>query len=199
MRAHSLKLVLVPVLTLLWSGWLAPVRAQSRDAGPGSDDDIIIIEEDTPPAAPTGPPRPPLPDFSGLTHVPGLSNLDFPSPPVLPLGEFTLTVSPAEVSETPAKGGRTLFGLRADQILLGGHLGFRPSLRPLGSRLDDLVRTFTDAQAEFHAIVRPNERVVVEGRKLFFRRGKIRVEATLRTENGTLACSGIFSGMGVAA
>jgi hypothetical protein len=138
-------------------GSASPSVARAQlDGGPHpADDDIIIIEEDSPPAAPTGPPHPSMPDLSGITtRVPGLSNLEFPSPPVLPLGEFTLSMSPADVNEAPARGGRTLFGLRADQVLLGGHLGFRPSLRPLGNRLDDLARTFTDAQAEID--VRPD-------------------------------------------
>jgi len=56
---------------------------------------------------------------------------------------------------------------------------------------------FTEAEAEFHDVVRPGQQVTVRARKLFFRRGKLRVEATLHTDDGKLACSGTFSGMGV--
>lgn len=60
-----------------------------------------------------------------------------------------------------------------------------------------LVTLFTDTEAEFHQIVRPGERVVVHARKIFFRRQKLRVEASMRREDGELVCSGQFAGMGV--
>lgn len=63
--------------------------------------------------------------------------------------------------------------------------------------LRHLVIVFTEAEAEFHRAVRPGDTVTVDARKLFFRRAKLRVAATLRRGDGQLACSGTFAGMGV--
>jgi 3-hydroxyacyl-[acyl-carrier-protein] dehydratase len=60
-----------------------------------------------------------------------------------------------------------------------------------------LVTLFTDVNVEFSGVVRPGSRVVIRGRKLFFRRRKLRSEAEMRLEDGTLVCSGTLSGMGV--
>jgi len=105
-----------------------------------ADDDIIIIEEDTPPANPTGPLRPTLPDLPQLPE--GFPTL--PQVPPLPLGELTLVVNPADPNAPMEPGGRAFFGLRPDQVLLKGQLGLRSSLRPMGSVRDDLGRVLTD-------------------------------------------------------
>jgi len=60
-----------------------------------------------------------------------------------------------------------------------------------------LVTLFTDVNVEFSGLVRPGDRVLIHGRKLFFRRRKLRAEAEMRLEDGTLVCSGTLSGMGV--
>jgi 3-hydroxyacyl-[acyl-carrier-protein] dehydratase len=60
-----------------------------------------------------------------------------------------------------------------------------------------LVTLFTDVNVEFSGVVRPGQRVLVRGRKLFFRRRKLRAEAEMHLEDGTLVCSGTLSGMGV--
>jgi len=60
-----------------------------------------------------------------------------------------------------------------------------------------LVTLFTDVNVEFSGVVRPGQRVLIRGRKLFFRRRKLRTEAEMRLEDGTLVCSGTLSGMGV--
>jgi 3-hydroxyacyl-[acyl-carrier-protein] dehydratase len=60
-----------------------------------------------------------------------------------------------------------------------------------------LVTLFTDVNVEFSGLVRPGERVLIHGKKLFFRRRKLRSEAEMRLEDGTLVCSGTLSGMGV--
>ena len=60
-----------------------------------------------------------------------------------------------------------------------------------------LVTLFTDVNVEFSGVVRPGERVLIHGRKLFFRRRKLRSESEMRLEDGTLVCSGTLSGMGV--
>ncbi len=56
---------------------------------------------------------------------------------------------------------------------------------------------FTDAQVEFSGIVEPGARVVTTGRKVFFRRRKLRAEVEMTLEDGSVVCSGQLSGMGV--
>jgi len=87
--------------------------------------------------------------------------------------------------ETIAQGG---------VVALALHLASQSSSR---AELRRALTLFTEAEAEFHEVVRPGELVVVEARKVFYRRGKLRVEATLRREDGVLACSGKFAGMAV--
>jgi 3-hydroxyacyl-[acyl-carrier-protein] dehydratase len=60
-----------------------------------------------------------------------------------------------------------------------------------------LVTLFTDVNVEFSGVVRPGQRVLIRGRKLFFRRRKLRSESEMYLEDGTLVCSGTLSGMGV--
>lgn len=69
------------------------------------------------------------------------------------------------------------------------------------SSLEDakrLLSVFTDANVEFAGVVRPGERVLIRGRKVFFRRRKLRAETNMHLEDGTLVCSGTLSGMGIA-
>jgi 3-hydroxyacyl-[acyl-carrier-protein] dehydratase len=56
---------------------------------------------------------------------------------------------------------------------------------------------FTDAQVEFSGIVEPGARVVTTGRKVFFRRRKLRAAVEMRGPGGELVCSGTLSGMGI--
>ena len=56
---------------------------------------------------------------------------------------------------------------------------------------------FTDAQVEFNGIVEPGTRVITTGRKVFFRRRKLRAEVEMCREDGSVVCSGTLSGMGV--
>ena len=63
--------------------------------------------------------------------------------------------------------------------------------------LEKLVTVFTDAEVEFTGSVRPGDRVVTTGRKVFFRRRKLRAEVEMKLADGTLICSGVLSGMGV--
>jgi 3-hydroxyacyl-[acyl-carrier-protein] dehydratase len=60
-----------------------------------------------------------------------------------------------------------------------------------------LVTLFTDVNVEFNGVVRPGQRVLIRGRKLFFRRRKLRSEVEMCLEDGTLVCSGTLAGMGV--
>jgi len=61
----------------------------------------------------------------------------------------------------------------------------------------NLVTVFTDAEVEFTGFVRPNERVIITGKKVFFRRLKLRSHVEMRLEDGTLVCAGTLAGMGV--
>ena len=69
--------------------------------------------------------------------------------------------------------------------------------KELAAEARKLVTLFTDVSVEFSGLVRPGQRVRILGRKLFFRRRKLRSEAEMRLEDGTLVCSGTLSGMGV--
>ena len=75
-------------------------------------------------------------------------------------------------------------------------------LYTIGSQggIDDakkLVTVFTDANVDFSGLVKPGDRVVITGRKLFYRRRKLRSEVEMHLEDGTLVCSGVLSGMGI--
>jgi 3-hydroxyacyl-[acyl-carrier-protein] dehydratase len=67
-----------------------------------------------------------------------------------------------------------------------------------GGDAEKTLLLFTDAQVDFSGAVKPGDRVLVRGRKLFFRRGKLRCEVEMRLEDGSIVCSGVLSGMGVA-
>ena len=58
---------------------------------------------------------------------------------------------------------------------------------------------FADAEVEFSGVVRPGERVTVRAEKVFYRRGKIRSNAEMTLDDGTVVCSATISGMGVPA
>ena len=63
---------------------------------------------------------------------------------------------------------------------------------------DRFQTLFTDATVEFSGVVRPGERVRTEATLVFWRRRKLRVQAEMRREDGTLVCSGTLAGIGVA-
>ena len=58
---------------------------------------------------------------------------------------------------------------------------------------------FADAEVEFSGVVRPGDRVTVRAKKVFYRRGKIRSEAEMTLEDGSVVCTATISGMGVPA
>jgi len=76
-------------------------------------------------------------------------------------------------------------------------LGIYLLQKEMAEASEGLVTLFTDVNVEFSGLVRPGERVLIRGRKLFFRRRKLRSEAEMHREDGTLVCSGTLSGMGV--
>lgn len=59
------------------------------------------------------------------------------------------------------------------------------------------VALFSDAQADFTGVVRPGDVVRIDAKKVFYRRGKLRSEAEMRLEDGSVVCSATISGMGV--
>lgn len=60
------------------------------------------------------------------------------------------------------------------------------------------VALFADADVEFSGVVRPGTRVEINAKKIFYRRGKLRSEAEMRLDDGSIVCSATISGMGVA-
>lgn len=66
-----------------------------------------------------------------------------------------------------------------------------------GASAREMVTLFTDAEVEFSGLVKPGERVLIEGRKVFFRHRKLRSEVEMRREDGSVVCRGTLSGMGV--
>jgi 3-hydroxyacyl-[acyl-carrier-protein] dehydratase len=50
---------------------------------------------------------------------------------------------------------------------------------------------------EFQGIVRPGERVIVRGKKIYMRKGALKVDVRMARENGQVVCSGKLAGMGV--
>jgi 3-hydroxyacyl-[acyl-carrier-protein] dehydratase len=60
-----------------------------------------------------------------------------------------------------------------------------------------MTTLFTDTSVDFGGIVKPGERVTITANKVFFRRRKLRSQAEMKLDDGTVVCSGIVSGMGI--
>ncbi len=71
------------------------------------------------------------------------------------------------------------------------------SLEGAAAEAEKIVTVFTDVQVDFSGMAKPGDRVQIEGRKVFWRRRKLRSEIEMRLEDGTVVCSGVLSGMGV--
>jgi 3-hydroxyacyl-[acyl-carrier-protein] dehydratase len=63
--------------------------------------------------------------------------------------------------------------------------------------LERTVTLFVDAEVEFSGVVPPDTEVTISARKVFWRRNKLRSEATMVLVDGTLVCAATISGMGV--
>jgi 3-hydroxyacyl-[acyl-carrier-protein] dehydratase len=50
---------------------------------------------------------------------------------------------------------------------------------------------------EFKGIVKPGERVIVRGKKIYMRKGALKVDVRMERENGEVVCEGKLAGMGV--
>ena len=66
------------------------------------------------------------------------------------------------------------------------------------SEAEKFQTLFTDAQIDFSGVVRPGDVVTTESRVIFYRRRKLKVEATMTTADGKIVCAGQLAGMGVA-
>lgn len=64
-------------------------------------------------------------------------------------------------------------------------------------QLSQWTTFFSECQVEFMRPVLPGETVRIEGRKVFFRRMKLKSEVQLYLENGELAAEGTLAGVGV--
>jgi 3-hydroxyacyl-[acyl-carrier-protein] dehydratase len=52
-------------------------------------------------------------------------------------------------------------------------------------------------EVEFRGIVKPGERVIIRGEKIYFRKGSLKTRISMTRENGELVCTGVLAGMGV--
>lgn len=50
---------------------------------------------------------------------------------------------------------------------------------------------------EFAGMVRPGERVIIRGEKVYFRKGSLKAKVSMERENGEPVASGVLAGMGV--
>lgn len=90
--------------------------------------------------------------------------------------------------ETMAQIGVVAYGL----YLLACQRHVRPS------QMKEPLSLFSLADGvEFKGIVKPGERVIVKGRKIYMRRGALKVDISMERENGEIVCVGKLAGMGV--
>jgi 3-hydroxyacyl-[acyl-carrier-protein] dehydratase len=89
--------------------------------------------------------------------------------------------------ETMAQAGLTALGIY--QLLKDDRPGDQPpAITP--------YFVFAD-QVEFSSPVRPGERVIVRGEKIYFRRGNIKSKVSITREDGAAVCRGVLTGTGV--
>jgi len=90
--------------------------------------------------------------------------------------------------ETMAQIGVVAFGM----YLLACQKNIRPA------QLNDSLSLFSLADnIEFKGIVSPGERVIVKGKKIYMRKGALKVDISMERENGEVVCVGQLAGMGV--
>jgi len=77
-------------------------------------------------------------------------------------------------------------------------LGLYLSMIAGGREAGPLTTLFTLTEGiEFKGIVRPGERVVTTGEKIYFRKGTLKSRVSMVREDGEEVCSGVLAGMGV--
>jgi 3-hydroxyacyl-[acyl-carrier-protein] dehydratase len=90
--------------------------------------------------------------------------------------------------ESMAQIGVVAFGM----YLLACQKNIRPS------QMKEPLSLFSLADGiEFKGIVKPGERVIVKGKKIYMRRGALKVDVSMERENGEIVCVGKLAGMGV--
>ncbi len=58
------------------------------------------------------------------------------------------------------------------------------------------VTLFTECDIEFFNVVHPENKIIIHGEKIYFRRGKIKCKARVTLEDGTLIAQGHLAGIG---
>lgn len=90
--------------------------------------------------------------------------------------------------EAMAQTGVVAFGI----YLLSRQKNMRPA------QLNMPLSLFSLADGvEFKKIVSPGERVIIKGKKIYFRKNVIRASVSMERENGEIICLGELSGVGV--
>jgi 3-hydroxyacyl-[acyl-carrier-protein] dehydratase len=88
--------------------------------------------------------------------------------------------------ETMAQVGATAFGI----YLMACQKKMRPS------EMEKPLSLFSSVDGvEFMGIVEPGERIIVKGKKNYFRKGVLKVETTMERENGEMVCLGTLTGV----
>jgi 3-hydroxyacyl-[acyl-carrier-protein] dehydratase len=90
--------------------------------------------------------------------------------------------------ESMAQIGVVAFGI----YLLSRQKNMRPSEMSLPWSLFSLADG-----VEFKNIVSPGERVIIKGKKIYFRKNTIKASVSMERENGEIICFGELSGVGV--
>jgi len=90
--------------------------------------------------------------------------------------------------ESMAQVGVVAFGI----YLLACRKNMRPGQMNLPLSLFSLVDN-----VEFKGMVAPGERVLIRGKKIYFRKNAIKADVSMERENGEIICFGILSGVGV--
>ena len=90
--------------------------------------------------------------------------------------------------ETMAQVGVVAFGI----YLLACQKNVRPSQMNVPLSLFSLADN-----VEFKGMVSPGERVIIRGRKIYFRKNTIKSNVSMERENGEIVCLGNLAGMGV--
>lgn len=87
--------------------------------------------------------------------------------------------------EASAQAGVVAFGI------------YLASLQFPADEIKEILTLFTEAQVEFHGMVKPGQRIIMQAQKQYFRRLKLKVEFKTTLEDGTPVCSGTLAGLGV--
>ncbi|MFA5321217.1 MAG: beta-hydroxyacyl-ACP dehydratase [Smithella sp.] len=75
-------------------------------------------------------------------------------------------------------------------------LSRQKDMRPGNMKLPISLFSVADG-VEFKSIVSPGERVIIKGKKIYFRRNIIKASVSMERESGEIICFGELSGMGV--